>query len=110
MTLYARKTSARTPEGRHVLVATVRNPIVTESSVFPADENGTVASAMHLARVKHGVDDDLDTEHEALVAAVEAGEVELHDREATPDEAREALGDLILLANMAIDDQDQIVH
>jgi hypothetical protein len=58
---------------------------------------------MHLHKTKHGPEEDLDIAHQQLVAAVAAGAVTLEDREATPEEAREALGDLILLAKIAED-------
>jgi hypothetical protein len=111
MTLYNGKTHTTTPEGRQVLVATVRNPIATESAVFPADGTGRVTSAMHLYKAKHDpLEESLDARHEAIVAGVESGELELVEREATPEEAEEAVADLLLLAKMvdkrAIDDWD----
>lgn len=98
------------PGGRRVLVSTVGHPIATESAVFPLDGNGNVASAMHLYKTKHRPEDDLDSEHSALVAAVEAGEITLEEREATQEEGEEALADFLMLARMrpdrAMDDWD----
>jgi hypothetical protein len=105
MERYARKSVTTSPEGRCVVVSTVRHALVTESAVFPADKAGRVTSAMHLHKVKHGAEDDLDAEHDAIVAGVRAGTITLldPDREPTLEEAAEAMGDLVLLDKMAID-------
>ena len=65
-----------------------------------------------LVRVKHGVEDDLDTEHEAIVAGVEDGTIPLEDdREPTPEEIEEAWGDLLLLARESEGgDRDDVTH
>jgi hypothetical protein len=84
-------------------------PIARESAVFPVDEYGKVASAMHLHKTKRGPEDDLDVAHEQLVAAVEAGTITLADREAAQEEIEEAWGKMILLDkltdNRAMDDE-----
>jgi hypothetical protein len=103
MQSYSRKTIATAGDGRRVLISTVRHPVVVETAIFPVDATGKVTSAMHLFKQKHD-EEDLDQAHEQLVAAVESGEVELVERDATPEEAQEALGELILLRKMT-DDQ-----
>jgi hypothetical protein len=88
-----------------VLISTVRTALGAETAIFPANEEGKVTSALHLYKVRHANDAVLDGEHAALVAAVEAGSVDLVAREATPEEAQEAMGELMLLAEMARDDE-----
>jgi hypothetical protein len=75
--------------------------------VFPVNEEGEVASLMHLYKAKHGADDDLDAEHDAVVAGVRSGEITLldPDREPTREEVAEAVGDMVLLDRMAMDDE-----
>ena len=106
---YARKSLATTPGGRRVLVSTVAHALVKESAVFPANEEGEVISAMHLFRRKHGMEEDLDAAHDAIVAGVEDGTITLEARERTPEEVEEAWGELILLDKMtdnrAMDDE-----
>jgi hypothetical protein len=96
---YARKTLATAPDGRRVLISTVRHALAVESAVYPMDGEGRVG-LLHLHKAKHGPSDDLDTKHEALVEGVEAGTLELVEREATNEEAEEAWGDLLLLGKM----------
>jgi hypothetical protein len=75
-------------------------------------ENHQGLNVMHLFRVKHGPGNDLDALHEQLVAEVAAGKIPLQEREATPEEAREAWGDLLILRRMltarAMDDGDAL--
>ena len=80
------------------------------TAVFPADDAGEITSALDLFRRKHSVDVDLDVAHNAIVAGVADGTIPLTgDREATPKEAEEAWGELIVLAKMpdnrAMDDE-----
>jgi hypothetical protein len=65
------------PGGRTVLVATTRNPMTTETLVFPVDGEGQVTSLLPLVCVKHGADHDLDAAHESLVLDVENGDLDL---------------------------------
>jgi hypothetical protein len=68
---YDRKTVATAPDGRVVLVSTVRTALGAESAVFPATKEGTVTSALHLYKVRHANDAvgeaeaSLDAEHSA---------------------------------------------
>jgi hypothetical protein len=106
MTPYDRKTVATAPDGRVVLVSTVRTALGADSAVFPATKEGTVTSALRLHKVRHANDAVLDAEHEALVAGIASGEITLSDsdREPTQAEVEEAMGDLLLMDKMATDD------
>ena len=102
-TARACKSLATAPDGRRVLVSTVAHALVKESAVFPVDEAGQVTSALHLYKVKHGMEEDLGAAHHALVAGVQDGTITLEAREPTPEEVEDALGELILLAKMEDD-------
>jgi hypothetical protein len=104
---YKRQTPIVASCGRRVLVATIGNVVTRESSVFPLDDAGQVTSLMHMARVRHAADADLDAEHKRVVAAVQAGTVTLLDpnREPSKDEVDEARGDLLPMAEMVRGDE-----
>ena len=102
---YARTSMATAPDGRRVLVSTVRNSLACESMGFGVNDAGEVTSLMHLFRVPHDEGQDLDAAHEMLVQGVSAGAIELldPDRDPTQAEDEDALGDLLLLGELADD-------
>jgi hypothetical protein len=71
MTPFDRKTVATAPDGRRVLISTVRTALGAETAIFPANEEGKVTSALHLYKVRHANDAvgeaeaSLDAEHSA---------------------------------------------